>query len=129
MFVQAREPEVIYVAEDYVIVQDPPSEDVRRRTDEAMCELLHEQAIAWAREYESRPRGLQSSEAARPIRGNYSLGRGTALLQSLASSGMPVVGALASPDPVVNDSVQWDIPPLEPAVCSFSWRAKRRNWG
>ncbi len=118
MSVQAREPEVIYVAEDYVIVQDPPSGAVRRRSDEATRESLCEQAIAWAQEYESRPQGLQPSEAARPARRNYSLGRGAALLQSLARSGMPVVGALASPEPIVNDNIQRDVLAPEPVVSS-----------
>ncbi len=109
MYVPEREPQVIYETEDYVVVRNLPF----GRSEEAT--------------HESGPRGLQPSEAARPARRNYTLGRGVAFLPSLIRLGLPVVGTPTS-NSVVNN-VQRDMPALEPAVCSSSWRAKRRNWG
>ena len=48
---QAREPEVIFEAENYVIVQDYPSQDRRGEADEYTRAVLREQAIAWARDF------------------------------------------------------------------------------
>ncbi len=114
MSMQAREPEVVYEGGDFLVVQDPPS----GRTDEATLNLIREQENAWERDYESRSRGLQPSEAARPPR-RPNLGRGAALLQSLVKVGMwPVVGASNTPNPTVDDSSKRDVLAPESVVSS-----------